>query len=179
MAIKATIHKADLQISDMDRNYYQPHQLTIARHPSENEERMMVRLFAFIRHADEQLKFTRGISSDDEPDLWLKSLSGEIDLWIELGQPDERRIRQACGRAKEVYIYTYSGHSAEIWWAQNSNKLASIDNLHIYNLPIKPRNELTQLADKNMALQATIQDGEIWLSDGGQSVTINIDCWKE
>lgn len=179
MAIKATIHKAELQISDIDRNYYQAHQLTIARHPSENEERMMVRLLAFIRHADEQLKFTKGISSDDEPDIWLKSLSDEIELWIELGQPDEKRIRQACGKSKQVYIYTYSGHSAEIWWEQNRNKLMLIDNLHIYNLPIEQRNELTQLALKNMAIQATIQDGEIWLSDGEQSATINLQCWKE
>lgn len=179
MAIKATIHKAELQISDMDRNYYQAHQLTIARHPSENEERMMVRLLAFVRHAAEQLKFSKGISSDDEPDLWLKSFSDEIELWIELGQPDEKRIRQACGKAKEVYIYTYSGHSAEIWWEQNHTKFARIDNLHIYNLPIEQRNALTQLALKNMALQATIQDGEMWLSNGEQSATINLQCWKE
>ena len=179
MAIKATIHKADIQISDMDRNYYQPHQLTIARHPSENEARMMVRLLAFIRHADEALKFTKGISSDDEPDVWLKSLSDEIEIWIELGQPDEKRIRKACGRSKEVYIYTYSGHSAELWWEQVANKVSSISNLHIYNLPSSQRNEITLLAHKNMNLQATIQDGEIWLSDGEQSISINLESWKE
>ena len=179
MAIKATIHKAELQISDMDRNYYQAHQLTIARHPSENEARMMVRLLAFVRHADELLTFTRGISSDDEPDLWLRSLSDEIELWIELGQPDEKRIRQACGKSKQVYIYTYSGHSAELWWAQNSSKLSGIDNLHIYNLPIEQRSELVQLSHKNMTIQATIQDGEMWLSDGEQSATVNLQCWKE
>ncbi|MCW8826242.1 MAG: YaeQ family protein [Gammaproteobacteria bacterium] len=179
MALKATIHKADLQISDMDRNYYQPHQLTIARHPSENEERMMVRLLAFIVHADEALQFTKGLSSDDEPDIWQKSLSDEIELWIELGQPDEKRIRQACGRAKEVYIYTYSGHSAEIWWEQNANKLSSIDNLHLFNLPAGQRNELSQLSHKNMTLQATIQDDEIWLSDETNSVAIKLECWKE
>jgi uncharacterized protein YaeQ len=179
MALKATIHKAEVQISDMDRNYYQAHQLTIARHPSESEERMMVRLLAFIRHAGEALKFTRGISTDDEPDIWQRSLSDEIELWIELGQPDEKRIRQACGRAKEVYIYLYSGHGAEIWWAQIASKLAAIDNLHIYNLPADQRCVLSQMAQKNMALQATVQDGEIWLSAGEQSVTINLQCWKE
>ena len=179
MALKATIHKADLQISDMDRNYYQPHQLTIARHPSENEERMMVRLLAFICHADEALQFTKGLSSDDEPDIWQKSLSDEIELWIELGQPDEKRIRQACGRSRDVYIYTYSGHSAEIWWEQIATKVSSINNLHIYNLPANQRNELSQLSHKNMNLQTTIQDGEIWLSDGEQSATINLKCWKE
>lgn len=179
MALKATIHKAEIQISDMDRNYYQSHQLTIARHPSENEERMMVRLLAFIRHADEQLTFTKGLSTDEEPDIWQKSLSDEIELWVELGQPDEKRIRQACGKSKQVIIYTYSGHSAELWWQQNADKFSNIDNLHIFNLPVDQRNQLTQLAQKNMSLQATIQDGEIWLSDGENTATINIESWKD
>ena len=179
MALKASIYKAELQISDMDRNYYQSHPLTIARHPSENEERMMVRLLAFIRHADERLSFTKGISTDHEPDIWLLSLSGEIECWIELGQPDEKRIRKACGRAREVYIYLYSGHGAEIWWEQMAQKLSSINNLHIYNLPANQREQLSQMVQKNMALQATIQDEEIWLSSGELSATINLQCWKE
>ena len=112
-------------------------------------------------------------------DIWQKSLSDEIELWIELGQPDEKRIRQACGRSRDVYIYTYSGHSAEIWWEQIATKVSSINNLHIYNLPANQRNELSQLSHKNMNLQTTIQDGEIWLSDGEQSATINLECWKE
>ncbi|MBT7306745.1 MAG: YaeQ family protein [Gammaproteobacteria bacterium] len=179
MALKASIYKAELQISDIDRNYYHSHQLTIARHPSENEERMMVRLLAFIRHADERLKFTKGISTDDEPDIWQRSLSNEIELWIELGQPDEKRIRKACGRAEKVYLYLYGGHGAELWWEQNSNRLGSISNLHIYNLPPEQRDELSILAKKNMALQVTIQDEEIWISSAEQSATINLQCWKE
>ena len=115
MALKASIYKAEIQISDMDRNYYHLHQLTIARHPSENEERMMVRLLAFICHADEQLTFTKGISTDDEPDIWHKSLSNEIELWSDLGQPDDKRIRKACGRSQKHYKYSYNENSAELW----------------------------------------------------------------
>ena len=178
MALKATIHKAELQIADMDRHYYHTHTLTIARHPSENEERMMVRLLAFARHAGEALAFTKGLSTDDEPDIWQKSLSDEIELWIELGQPDEKRIRKACGRARQVFIYPYSGHSAEIWWQQSAPRLSSLNNLHVYSLPAPLRDQLTRLANKTMALQVTIQDGEIWLSDGAQSVAIALDCWK-
>ncbi len=179
MALKATIYKADLQISDLDRNYYSNHQLTIARHPSENEERMMVRLLAFIRHADERLTLTKGISTDDEPDIWLHTLSGEIDLWIELGQPDEKRIRRACGRAREVFIYPYSGHSAEIWWSQIEDKVSAISNLHIYNLASELRGCLSSFADKNMVIQSTIQDGEIWISENDQNLSITLQCWKE
>jgi len=98
MAIKSTIFKAEIQITDMDRNYYNDHALTIARHPSENDERMMLRILTFALNGSDSMAFSKGLSSEDEPDLWQKNLSDEIELWIDLGQPDEKRIRRACGR---------------------------------------------------------------------------------
>ena len=178
MAQNATIHMADLQISDLDRHYYQGHNLTIARHPSENEQRMMVRILAFIRHASEQLAFTKGISTDDEPDIWQLSLSDEIEVWIELGQPDEKRLRKACGRSQEVYVYTYSGNSADIWWQQMQNKVHSINNLHVLNIPGDQVDALTQLTERSMTIQATIQDEEIWLSSDIGNCRIKPDTWK-
>ncbi len=178
MALKATIFKADLQIADMDRNYYQPHILTMARHPSETDERMMVRLLAFALHADEALSFTKGLSSDDEPDLWLKNLSDEIDLWIDIGQPDEKRIRKACGRAKQVAVYCYSSRSAAIWWEQNSSKLQRFDNLRVVNIQNDTSKLLANLAQRNMQLQCTIQDGQVWLADDAESVEVSLATWK-
>ena len=123
MALKATIFKADLQIADMDRSYYADHSLTVARHPSETDERMMVRLLAFALHAGEALAFGKGLSTEDEPDLWLRDLTGVIDLWIDVGLPDEKRIRRACGRAEQVYVYSYGGHGADLWWKQTGADL--------------------------------------------------------
>ena len=105
MAQKSTIYKAELSISDMDRHYYETHKLTVAKHPSETDERLMVRLLAFALSAREQLEFSKGLSSDDEPDVWEKSLSGEIELWITLGLPSEKIVRQSCGKAREVVVY--------------------------------------------------------------------------
>ncbi len=178
MALKATIFKAELQIADMDRNYYAAHNLTIARHPSETDERMMLRLLAFALSADEQLSFTRGISSDDEPDLWQQSLSGEIEHWIELGQPDEKRIRKACGRAHRVTLHPYSGSSADIWWSQNGDRLQRFDNLDIIAFPAGAGIALAPMARRNMLLQCNIQDGEAWFSDGENDVTIKPKKWK-
>ncbi|OOZ40440.1 hypothetical protein BOW53_07645 [Solemya pervernicosa gill symbiont] len=178
MAIKATIFKASLQITDMDRNYYQGHELTIARHPSETDERMMLRLLAFARHADEALTFTKGISTDDEPDLWRMDLTGAIDEWIELGQPDEKRIRQACGRSKQVIIYCYSGHSAELWWEQLKAKAAGIKNLSIYSVAPESCKTLGTLAERNMQLHTTIQDGDIWFGNDDQNLAIEISTWQ-
>ena len=167
MAIKATVFKANLQIADMDRCYYADHQLTIALHPSETEERMMVRLVAFALYADDALAFGRGISGEDEPDLWRKDLTGAIDDWIVVGLPDERGIRKASGRAKRVVIVSY-GRAADIWWNENKSKLARIENLTVLRLPADATLALAKLAGRNMQLQCTIQEGCLMITcDGG------------
>lgn len=172
MAIKSTIFKADVQITDMDRNYYQDHSLTLARHPSENDERMMLRLLTFALHASDSMGFTKGLSSENEPDLWQKSLSDEIEVWIDLGQPDEKRIRKACGRAREVFIYTYNYRSALTWWQQIRNKLSRFDNLSVIVIPDAATQAMGAMSRRTMQLQYMIQDGEILLSNGEESVTI-------
>lgn len=177
MALKATIFKAELAISDMDRHYYQTHTLTLARHPSETDERMMVRLLAFALHADEALQFTKGLSTDDEPELWLKNLTGDIDLWIDVGQPDEKRIRKACNRSKQVVIYTYGGSKAKLWWEGVRTQLERFDNLTVINLPREATAELAALAERTMQLQCTLQEGSVWFSDATRSVTIEPETW--
>ena len=174
MAIGATIYKADINIADMDRHYYQSHELTIAQHPSETELRMMIRLCAFILNADEQLSFTKGLSSDEEPDIWQKSLSDEIELWIDLGQPEEKRIRKACGRAKQVIIYTYNKRSAEIWWQQQAPKLARFKNLNVIHLEA---DDIKNMAQKTMSLQASIQDSELYLSNDDNNINVIQTPW--
>lgn len=178
MALKATVYKAELQIADLDRNYYATHALTLALHPSETEERLMIRLLAFARHASDTLAFTKGISSDDEPDLWAKDLTGAIELWIELGQPDEKRVRKACGRAREVIVYCHSGHSAELWWEKHRDKLERFDNLSVINLPVAACRQLGGLAQRTLQLQCTLQDGQVWLSDAAGSVEVAPEVWK-
>lgn len=175
MALKATIFKAELQIADMDRHYYNTHTLTLAQHPSETDERMMVRLLAFALYADERLAFTKGISTDDEPDLWLKSLSDEIELWIELGQPDEKRLRKAAGRAKQVVIITYNSRSATVWRNQMRDALAKLDNVTVRSLGNEAVEALGRLAQRNMNLQCTIQEGEIGLGDDSQHLSLRFD----
>jgi uncharacterized protein YaeQ len=172
VAIKSTIYKADIQVSNMDTYYFAEHNLMLARHPSENEERMMIRLLAFALNAHEHMTFTKGLCADDEPDLWQKSLSDEIEVWIDLGQPDEKRIRKACGRAKQVMIYTYNYRSALTWWEQVQSKLARFDNLKVIVLTDKTVSAMAAMAKRNMQLQYTIQDDEILLSDGEHSVNI-------
>jgi uncharacterized protein YaeQ len=177
MASNATIFKAVLQVADVDRGYYKDHALTLARHPSETDERMMVRLLAFALHADETLSFGRGLSTEDEPDLWKKDLTGGIELWIEVGQPDERSIRQACGRAKQVVLYTY-GRGADPWWVENRAKLGRLDNLAVMNLPPDGSRALADLAQRDMHLQCTIQEGQILIGDGNRSVSIEMEIVK-
>ena len=172
MALKATIFKAELQVADVDRNYYGDHALTIARHPSETDERMMMRVLAFALHAHPALAFGKGIGTDDEPDLWRKDLTGAIDLWIDVGQPDEKRIRRACGRAEAVFVYSYGGRGADLWWEQAGALLDRARNLTVINLPFAATRALAKLAQRNMRVTCTIQDGQIWMADADQSVAI-------
>ncbi|MFZ2540460.1 MAG: YaeQ family protein [Gallionella sp.] len=167
MALKATVFKAALQIADMDRHYYADHALTLARHPSETDERMMVRLLAFALFADDGLTFGKGISSDEEPDLWHKDLTGEIKRWIEVGLPDERAIRKAGGRADQVVVVSY-GRAADIWWNENRDKLQRQYNLTVLKLPSEATLALAALTSRSMQLQCTIQEGHIMMtSDAG------------
>ena len=172
MALKSTIFKAELQIADLERNYYQNHALTVARHPSETDERMMVRVLAFAMYADSALAFGKGLSAEDEPDLWRKDLTGAIELWIEVGLPDEKRIRRACGRARQVVVLSYGGRVADMWWQQNQAALKRQDNLAVINLSPEDSRALAALAARGMQLQCTLQDGEAWLIVDGENTRI-------
>ena len=166
MAVNATICRAELNVADMDRNYYADHSLTIARHPSETDERMMVRVLAFALHAADRLEFGRGIGAGEEPDLWQRDLTGRVKLWIDVGQPDERRIRKACGLADQVVLYTYGGRAAELWWSKAEPELARCRNLTVIAVAPDTTRALTALADRSMSLQMTIQEGDAWLAAG-------------
>jgi uncharacterized protein YaeQ len=172
MAPKSTIHKAQLQVSDMDRHHYGSHALVLAQHPSETDERVMLRLLAFALHADERLEFGRGLSTDDEPDLWRKDLTGTIEQWIELGLPDESRLRKACGRAREVVLLTYGGRAADLWWEKNAAALERCRNLVVLDIPPDASKALASRLARGMDLQAVIQDGVVQLIDG--DVTLEI-----
>jgi uncharacterized protein YaeQ len=178
MAIKATIFKANLQIADMERHYYQDHMLTLARHPSETDERLMVRLLAFALHAHEYLEFGQGMTNDEEADLWRKDLTGSIELWIDVGIPDEKLIRKACGRSNQVVVYCYGGRVADMWFEQNRTQFERQKNLTLINLPVESTKALAKLAQRNMNLQCTIQDGQVWLSDGNTSVQVERNVLK-
>jgi len=173
MALNSTIYKVELQISDMDRHYYATHALTLARHPSETEERLMVRLLAFALYADDRLEFGKGISDEDEPALWRKAYTDEIELWIELGQPDEARIRKACGRSRQVVVINYGGNTADIWWNKVGASLGRNKNLTVLDISATTVTELLPLLQRGMRLQALIQDGQLQLMNDVESVTID------
>lgn len=178
MATKATIYKAALNVSDLDRQYYGSHPLTIACHPSETEERLMVRLLAFALFASDTLAFTRGLSTEDEPDLWDIDLTGHITHWIELGTPDESRLRKGCNRAGRATLMTYGARTAPVWWEKNRDKLARFDNLQVLYLPKEATDALTSLVSRNMDLQVTIQDGQLWVSSADRNAAITPERWK-
>jgi uncharacterized protein YaeQ len=174
MALKSTVFKATLNVADLDRHYYGEHNLTLARHPSETDERMMVRLLAFALFADERLEFGKGLSTTDEPALWLKDYGGEIRLWIEVGLPDERTLRRAAGRADQVVLLAYGGRAVDLWWEKEGEGLKRLGNLRVLAVDAATSAALAALAERSMGFQCTIQDGQVWLTNGPETVEIGL-----
>lgn len=175
MALSSTIFKVHLDLSDLNRNIYESYKLTLARHPSENDQRMMLRLIAYALFSDEQLTFTKGISTTDEPDLWIKNYSNEIELWIELGLPDEKRIRQAHALAKQVIIFTYGDRSLEPWREQIKTSIGRFPLMKMYHIGDEQLKKLASLADKNMHLHCTIQDNDVFIGNDIQNIQLTLN----
>lgn len=183
MALKSTVFKAQLQIADMDRALYADHSLTLARHPSETDERMMMRLLAFALAVPPDtdrgaLEFAAGLSDTDEPDLWQKDLTGALVQWIEVGQPDDRRLAKACGRTEQVRIWAYAS-SVPIWWSGIEGKVARLANLEVWQVDAAESQALAALAERSMQLQVTVQEGHLWVGNGRESVSLEPRRLKE
>ena len=186
MAIKSTIFKANLQIADIDHGYYADHALTLARHPSETDERMMVRLAALalqahtlqgICNGDGTLAFGAGLSDPDDPDVSLTDFTGRKRVWIEVGQPEDKPLQKACQKADQVVVYAFN-HAAEVWWKGIENKLTRLDRLQVWRVPTEGAQALAKLAQRSMQLQATIQEGTLTLGDDKTTVDIEPVRWK-
>jgi uncharacterized protein YaeQ len=180
MALKAIIYRANVNVSDLDNNNYSDHSFTIARHPSETEERMMVRLLAYVLNVPPNndlgtLEFGKDMWEADEPALCQRDLTGLLMHEIELGQPEEKRLVRACGRAKKVTVYTY-GSTSTAWWASVMNKLSRVNNLIVWQYPADQVQALGTLAARSMTLQITLQEGTLWISEGDKSVEITPTC---
>ncbi len=172
MSPKSTVVKVELQVSDMDRHYYAQHNLTMAQHPSETDARLMVRLLAFALYAEERLEFGRGLSEESEPDLWQRDYVGDILRWIDLGQPDESRIRKACARARQVVVVNYGGNAAEVWWNRNAAALARFDNLTVIDIDPQSIEDIIGHLQRGMRLTAMIQDAELQLMSDSLNVAL-------
>jgi uncharacterized protein YaeQ len=186
MALKSTIFKAQLAVADIDHGYYADHALTLARHPSETDERMMIRLAALALNAhklqdvcdgDGTLGFGAGLSNPEEPDVLLRDFTGRSRLWIEVGQPEDKPLAKACGLSDEVMVYAFS-HAAEVWWRGIESKLARLANLSVWRVPAAASQELSTLARRTMQLQATVQEGVLMVGDGERTVDIEPTRWK-
>ena len=171
MALKPTIYKAQVKLADSDRNCFEELALTVAKHPSETIERMTVRLLAYCINSGRGLEFTKGLSSADEPDIWQHADNGEIEHWIELGQPEEPRLRKACGKAKNISVYAF-GKSADTWWKLNGDAIAALPRIQIWQFPWTEVEAASDMMSRTMKLGLSIVGGTLYLDDGSSSVTL-------
>jgi uncharacterized protein YaeQ len=179
MALSATIYKFDIDLNDLDRNHYAFYSHHVALHPSETVERMVIRILAFCLNASETLTFTKGLSTDSEPDLWQKNYSDDIELWIELGTPDDKRIKKACNQSDQVILYAYGGQGVDTWWNNFSKHAYKFENLAIYRIDLAMVEKFTQGLERTMALSCMIQDGQITLSANNEMYEFSLELLKE
>jgi uncharacterized protein YaeQ len=172
MALKATVFKVEMNIADMCRHHYQDYSLTVARHPSETDLRMFARILAFSILAQDTLVFTKGLSTDDEPELWVKDDTGRILTWVELGQPDEKRIKKACSLAEHVFIVNYQARSSQVWRTQGNIKHATFKNLHIIEINEASLTTLAEQVSRQISLQINIDEDELWVSCAEASLAV-------
>ncbi len=177
MALKPTIYKAVVALSDLNRNHYDTVRLTLAQHPSETQERMMVRLLGYFLAAQEGLEFTRGLSSTDEPDLWVKSLDGQTTLWVEVGEPQFDRLKKACRQAAQVRVLSFNSKS-DTWWQQNAEKFSSLP-LVVQQVEWSEVQALTTLLDRTMELSVTVSDNTVLVSDAANTVELTLTTLQE
>lgn len=173
MAVKTTPYEVEIDISDMERNYFRTHQFTLQRGPNETEEKLMVRVLAFALQAEDSLRFGEG---PEEPALWIRDTTGAVELWIDIGEPDDKRLLKACGKARKVVVYSCAS-SAQGWWNQVGAKVDR-DNLQVFHIRGVPTSSLARLAERNMKLHCMIQDGQLWLTGSEETVQLDIDTLK-
>ena len=186
MALRSTIYKAQVSIADIDHGHYEDLPLTLALHPSETEERLMIRLLAMSLHAHEvqsicngngQLAFGAGLSNPDEPDISLRDYTGRHRVWIEVGQPEDKPLMKACQQSDQVVVYCFH-HAAEVWWKGLESKVSKLDALQVWRIPATASQTMAKLAARNMQIQALIQDHSVTLSSPTDSVQVELLRWK-
>lgn len=162
MALKPTIYKLKIMVSDMDRDYYEAMALTVAQHPSETIERMMVRVLAYCLNAQEQLSFTKGLSAVDEPDVWLKTLDDQLSLWIDVGEPAVDRIKKALRLSSAVKIYSFNSKS-DSWWSQHQAHFVLMP-ASVFQFKWEQIQALAALVERTMDFSLTITESSIYIA---------------
>lgn len=178
MAQGSEIYKVQVSLSNLNSHYYDDFALTLARHPSESEARLMFRLTALLHSSAEsefeRLQFTKGISTQEEPDIWQKNYSGDILQWIELGQPDLKRLRQAMGKSQIVRVYTYNPNTSGEWYQKISRDILNYKKLEIFHLEVTKGQSLENLISRTMDLSCLIEEQVLYLSNDSDRVEIEV-----
>ncbi|MCL9780071.1 YaeQ family protein [Vibrio sp. S4M6] len=174
MALKPTIYKFRIAVTDLNRDHYDNLNLTVAQHPSENNKRMLARVLAFCLNTGSSIAFTKGLSTVEEPDIWSHTLDNHIQLWIDVGEPDFERIKKASHKSEQVKIYTFNAKS-DVWWQQNQSQLTSLSKVEVYQFEHDSIEQLAQNLSRGMDLSVMVSEQSIFVDMDSGSFEIG---WK-
>jgi len=177
VALKPTIYKFRISLSDINRNYYDTLNLTLAQHPSETTERMMVRVLVYCINAEENLSFTKGLSAIDEPDLWIRTLDEQTALWIDVGEPAVERVKKASRVAQQVKVYSFNSKS-DVWWEQGESKFRQL-NASYYRFDWESVKSLAALLTRTMDISVTITGDSAYVASASGECEIAWETLRE
>ncbi len=166
MARKAAIHRAQIELSHVDRGVYGEIRVTVARHPSETSERMLARLLAFALRHEEGLEFGRGVSTPEEPDAWSRDPDGRIRQWIEVGQPDAQRLVKAARQSERATLFAF-GSGVERWRRAQLEGRPLPPNLHVARIDDAFLDALASSLDRTLRWTLTVSEGALFLAQDG------------
>ncbi|WP_375748562.1 YaeQ family protein [Vibrio sp. HN007] len=176
MALKPTIYKFRISLSDMNREYYDSLSLTVAQHPSENTTRMMARVLAYCLNADPDLAFTKGLSTIEEPDIWQKTPDNQVSCWIEVGEPDSERVKKASRIADKVSIYSFN-RKGDIWWQQSKSKL-DFNNVSLFQFSPDAIQQLSTMVTRTSELSVMISGNSLFVSTSSGECEVEVVTLK-
>ena len=175
MALKPTIYKFKIALSDLNHDHYSSLNRTVALHPSETLERMMARVLAFCLHAhsdtEQLMTFTKGLSSIDEPDIWLRSLDDQLQLWVDVGEPSFERMKKACRQSKHTVVYSFNAKSA-VWWKQSMVQLQSLP-LYVIQFQYAEMQKMAALAERTMDWAITLSGESAFVATSSTQVELS------
>jgi uncharacterized protein YaeQ len=170
MSLGATMHRALVTLSDVDRNVYESLDFRLARHPSESVRYLVTRTLAYCLCHEPGIAFSKGgLSSTDEPPLSIHDPTGVFVAWIDIGSPSAERLHRATKAARRVVLFTHA-ELANLQKEARSRDIHRVEEIEVWQLDPKFLDALGEKLERNWKLELVRSDSRLYVTLGAESL---------